>query len=317
MILVTGATGFLGGRVVRELHRQGREVCAVGRAARPLARLKQEGIPVMRADLSAGIPGDLVPTAIIHCAGLSDPYGPASAFETANVATTRVLLDLARRSGAERFVFVSTPAVYWRAADQVAVREDTRLPQAVNRYAETKRRAEALVLSARYLSPVVLRPRAIYGRGERTLLPRLERAARRGPLPLMRGGWAVTDLTHVDDAVAACIAALDAKELQGSPVFNISGGTPLSVREVIERVCERRRLPLRWRPMPVPFAMAAARVLTGLSALGGYRSEPRATRYSVGALAYSQTLDITRAADRLGWRPKIGFEDGLDEALGA
>ncbi|SLN37625.1 NAD-dependent epimerase/dehydratase family protein [Roseisalinus antarcticus] len=316
-ILVTGATGFLGGRLARRLHREGRPVLATGRDGPALARLAEEGIATARADLShEGLPG-VTPTAIIHCAALSSPSGPAPAFSAANVATVRRLLDLARRAGNRRFVQVSTPAVYWRPSDQIGLSESAPLPPPVNHYAATKRRAERMVLAAPELGPVVLRPRAIYGRGDTALLPRLAAAAARGPLPLFRDGRAVTDLTHVEDVVDACIAALDvaAEDLPEVPVFNVSGGAAQPLREVIERVCAHRNLPLRWRPVPVPVAMAVARASAAVAALTGHRREPAATRYAVGVLAYSQTLDISRARNHLGWSPRISFEEGFREAM--
>jgi len=316
-ILVTGATGFLGGRLARRLHAGGRPVLATGRAAGPLQALADAGIATRQADLATDELADLAPEAIVHCAGLSDPAGPAAQFEAANVASTRTLLRLAARGSVRRFVYVSTPAVYWRPKDQLGLTETAPLPPPVNHYARTKRRAERLTLAETALSPVVLRPRAIYGKGDTALLPRLAAAAAAGPLPLLRGGQAVTDMTHVDDVAAACIAALDAapEALPDQPVFNVSGGVPLNLREVIERVCDRTGIAIRWRALPMPVAMGAAGLLTGLSALSGHRKEPRITRYGVGVLAYSQTLDLSRTAAHLGWAPQIGFDQGLAEAL--
>ena len=63
--------------------------------------------------------------------------------------------------------------------------------------------------------------------------------------------------------------------------------------------------------MPVAVALLAARVLETRALLTPGRPEPVVTAYSVGVMAYSQTLDISRAARELGWRPRIGIEAGI------
>lgn len=306
-VLVTGATGFLGGRLARRLSGEGRDVIAMGRDPAALERLAAEGIAVA----GAGAPTPPFDAAV-HCAGLSAPAGRWRDFEAANVATTDALVAAARGTG-KRIVMVSTPAVYWRPEDQFDLPEDTPLPPPVSHYAASKRRAEKRLCAAEGISPVILRPRALYGRGDTALLPRLARAAAAGPLPRLRGGGAVTDLTHVDDAVAACVAALDVPDPGAPLVCNVSGGEARKITEVIAAVCARRGIPLRWRDMPLAPAMTAARAMAAFAALSG--REPRATPYSLGVLAYSQTLDISRAAARLGWTPRIGFADGFEEAM--
>ena len=311
-VLVTGATGFLGGALCRQLSRLGCKVIALGRDRAKLAVLEGEGFRTLAVDLaSPPIPLDIAVDAIVHCAALSSPWGRTTDFQRANLAGTQAALDLARRCGAQRFVHISTPSVYFRFADQIDVREDMTLPPPVNAYASTKRAAEALVMRATDLDPIVLRPRGLYGSGDVALLPRLLAAARKRHLPLLNGDRAVTDLTHVDDAAGAICATLN---VQGTPpqrVFNISGGVALNVRDVAEKTAQRAGVPLRWRAIPVNLVLAAARASEAASALLPGHPEPPVTAYSVGLFAYSQTLDISAAQRQLGWRPRISFDEGL------
>ncbi|TIW38369.1 MAG: NAD-dependent epimerase/dehydratase family protein, partial [Mesorhizobium sp.] len=131
-------------------------------------------------------------------------------FEAANVAAMRNILDFATRQGISRFVHISSPSVCFAFRDQLDLAEDAALPDPVNHYARTKREAERLVLAAPAIHPVVLRPRGIYGAGDRALLPRLIKAAKNRPLPIFRDGRARIDLTHVDDVVDAVMVALAA-----------------------------------------------------------------------------------------------------------
>ena len=191
--MVTGATGFLGGALVRLLSERGHEIIATGRDEKKLAALADARVKTIALDLASDRLPSLACDAMVHCAALSSPWGRKSAFHRANVLGTRGALTLARSAGARRFVNISTPSVYFRFRDQIGVREDAPLPAPVNAYANTKRQAEQLVLAAEDLDPIVLRPRGLYGPGDTTLLPRLLAAAQKRPLPLMNSGRAATD----------------------------------------------------------------------------------------------------------------------------
>lgn len=254
--------------------------------------------------------------AVIHSAALSAPWGPKAAFHSANVAATANILSLGRSNGAERIIHISTPSIYFRFEDQLDVEEIHPLPRPVNRYAESKRRAEELVLQGKDQDAFILRPRGLYGRGDTSLMPRLVLAAKRRPLPRLRGGQAVTDLTHVDDAVEAVMAALTAPA-GAAGIYNISGGEPLRLAHVIELACARSNVKVRWRPTSVRAALAAARAMEFACACFPGQPEPPITAYGVGVLAFSQTLNIEAARRALGWSPRIGFDEGLDLTFGS
>jgi nucleoside-diphosphate-sugar epimerase len=316
-IIVTGATGFLGGALTQRLRETGYDVVALGRDRAKLTALEAQGIQAIALDLSDGesVPG-LAGDALVHCAALSSPWGSRAAFHRANVAGTQGALRLARESGVRRFVHISTPSVYFRFKDQIAVREDTPLPPPVNAYAATKRQAEDLVLAADDLDPIVLRPRGLYGPGDTTLLPRLIAAARKRPLPLLNDGRAATDLTFVDDVVDATHAAVTVSASPSQRIFNVSGGRALNVREVAERAAERASCTVRWRRMPAEVVFAFARMNEVACALLPHRPEPMVTAYGAAVFAFTQTLNIEAAATHLGWTPRVSFDEGLDRTFG-
>ncbi len=319
-VLVTGATGFLGQHVLSRLADSGSSVVALGRDPRRCALLDEAGYRVVCRNLAGALDTSFdsalsdVET-IVHCAALSLPFGRLADFEQANVAATQNLIDFARRKNVRRFVHISSPSVYFAYRDQIDVDEDAALPPPVNNYARTKRQAERIVLGAPELGPVILRPRGIYGAGDRTLLPRLLRVARRRRLPLFRDGAASIDLTHVDDVVAAIVAALSAKRQAEGEIFNISGGEVLPVKRIVEQACVRAGGEVRWRPMPLAPAMFAAGLTETIALLLPGRPEPSVTRYGLGLFAYAQSLNISKAARILGWTPKVGFEEGLDRTF--
>ncbi|MFS4438934.1 NAD-dependent epimerase/dehydratase family protein [Paracoccaceae bacterium GXU_MW_L88] len=308
-VVVTGATGHLGGAVLRRLRAEGTPAVGLGRDPAKLEALREEGFTVQPCDLSAGLPETLEGSAIIHAAALSAPFGPWSAFERANIAATRAVIAWAEARTARLF-HISSPSVHFAFCDDLGRREDTPLPgRFANHYARSKAEAERLVQASR-APGLILRPRGIYGPNDTSLLPRLLRAARRGPLPRFRGGRAAIDLTYIDDAVDAVLAALRA-ERSDQAIINVSGGEVLPVREIAEAACARAGVPVRWRNIPFGMLMLAARAMeTGAALLPG-QPEPPATRYSLGLFAYQQSLNLDRARDFLGWTPSVRFEEGL------
>lgn len=315
--LITGASGFLGSALAASS--KGR-VLALGRdPQRCAATAERLGIAVTPLDLAAPDAAEVLirmakaagVQRIVHAAALSAPWGKPVAFHRANVMGTQTILQVAEAIGASRMVHISTPAVCFGFADQELVSEAMPLPPAVTPYAASKRMAEDMALMA---GCVVLRPRGIYGAADRALIPRLVRAMRSGPLPLLRDGRAATDLTHIDDVVSSIWAALAVPKAQGR-VFNISGGTALPICEVIGAIAARTASPARWRRVPMPLAMSVARAMELSAAFTG--KEPRITRYGLGFFAYRQTLDISQAKAVLGWQPKIGFDEGLARTFAA
>ncbi|MEO5755572.1 MAG: NAD(P)-dependent oxidoreductase [Mesorhizobium sp.] len=320
-VLVTGASGFLGGHVMARLAASGMPALAQGREPQRCAALEAAGHAVAQFDLSQPFDtathrlfGDV--EMIVHCAALSAPFGRLADFEAANVTATSNLVDFAREQGVRRFVHISSPSVCFAYRDQLDVAEDSPLPDPVNHYARTKRQAEQIVLAAPEIGPVVLRPRGIYGAGDRALLPRLLQAAQQRALPLFRDGKARIDLTHFDDVVDAVIAALFAGSGADGHIFNVSGGEVLPVRHIADAACRRAGVQARWREKPLWLAMLAAGAMETMALRLPGQPEPPITRYGLGLFAYAQSLDISKASRILGWCPKVSFEEGLDRTFG-
>lgn len=315
-ILVTGATGFLGSNLIDRLSALGADVLASGRDPTACRKLQDAGYPIFRHDLT--VPFDRSShsklcevDAIVHCAALPSPFGPFRDFFSANVTATKNLVEFARYQNVRRLIYISTPTVYFAFRDQLDVGEDAKLPPPVNHYARTKGLAERVVLAEQEIRPVILRPRGIYGRGDRALLPRLLHVARTRPLPLFRDGKACIDLTYVDDVVDAIIAALEAGQDVEGETFNISGGEVLPVRDIADRACACAGIATQWKRAALAPAMIAAATAEKVAGLLPGCWEPPVTRYALGLFAYAQSLNTAKAQRILRWAPKTPFDAGL------
>ncbi|MGO4566963.1 NAD-dependent epimerase/dehydratase family protein [Rhizobium sp. 2YAF20] len=320
-VIVSGATGFLGGRLCALLREDGHEVVGLGRNAEKGRHLETCGTRFASIDITVS-PGASVLRGLghadvfVHAAGLSAAWGSRAAFLGANVAGTRHALTMARAAGVRRFVFISSPSVAFRYSDQADMCEDTPLPRPVNAYAESKQIAERDVLAAIDLSPIILRPRAIYGRGDVALLPRLIRAAENGPLPLLRGGRASTNVTYVDDVVLGIVCAMEAPREIAGRTYNIAGDEALPLRVIVESAAANAGIAVRWRAIPWPLAVSVARLAEAVALLRPGKPEPVITAYSLGILAFTQTLDISAARRDIGFQPRVRFEQGLVRTFG-
>ncbi len=323
-ILITGATGFLGNRLTEAMVQQNGagSIITTGRNPERGKHLSELGTRFMPGDLrdpafveqlGVGI------TAIAHCAALSAPWGAYQTFYEQNVLATKNLLKLAIQNRVERFVYVSSPSVYATLANRLNVREDDPLPRRfLNAYAQTKHEAEQLVISqlTQHSIPfIIIRPRALIGAGDTVIMPRLLEAQARNRLFVVGNGQNVCDLTCVGNVADAIALALTATGKALNQTYNITNGEPVRFYDQIEQVCGRLGRPFVRRSLPYALGRAAATLLENVAPLLG--KEPTLTRYTLSLLAYSMTLDITRARTLLGYLPRQTTAEGIEEFVNA
>ena len=313
-VLVTGATGFLGGHLVRELRAHGHEVFAAGRNADVLASLVDEEHRVV-GDLPSLRRRTLPVDAVIHCAALSTPWGPWQAFLEANVAGTAHVADFAHRNDVRRIVHVSSPSVYAAARDRIGIREhEVDEGNRLNGYIRSKIAAERLLqealASGQIGELVVIRPRGLIGVGDPGLVPRLLDVHARIGVPVFDEGRTLIDVTAVENVAAALRLALTRGDAAGG-VYNVTNDDPRPFGELLRTLLGLMGVEPRLRPMNRRAAWLLAALLEGVFGILPGRPEPPLTRYTLSTIAYSQTLDISRAKDELGYRPVVALDDAL------
>lgn len=316
-ILVTGANGFLGARVVAALERAGYAVRAFVRPGRSVAGGNveiREGDITDEAALRAAVDGV---AGVVHCAARVATTGTWEEFAAANIRATRRLIAAAVDAGVPRIVHISSLSVYAVDADGVTVVEDSPYESEADGrgyYSRSKLAADRAALhAARQGAPVVvLRPGLLYGPGKRPPLARQSFAAKGLRLILARRDYRLP-MTHVDNVADAVVLALRAPGAVGQ-AFTI---VDENIRQEEYTALFRAASGEAWRPvyLPVGAVGLAARLLEKALRLARRRSP--VTYHQIRRATDSATFDCSRARSVLGWQPRIGVQEGLGQCFDA
>lgn len=304
-ILVTGASGFVGGKVFQRLKDDGITVLGIGR--RNLELPDYESI-----DLTRRLPTITQScNAVIHAAARSSPWGSRREFARQNIEVTRRLLDACERSGKPRFVYISSSSVYYRAEHQFDITEETvQANPACNHYAWSKQQAEELV--RKYDGPwVIIRPRAVFGPGDTVLFPRIVTAAAAGKLPILmnKDQAAIGDLIYIDNLSEVIVRAAMDPGVAGE--FNVTNNRPIELIATLLKILGKLGFPTPTRKVPVSRALKAATMIELFHKWVLPFREPPITRFGIEVFAYSKTFDVSKMLDTFG-PPAVSFDQGVD-----
>jgi len=309
--LVTGATGFVGGRLLQSLCQDGgRVVVAAVRssnAALPtgIATVLVEGLgPATNWTLALeGV------DVVVHCAARAHVMNEAAAdpltvYRQVNVEGTANLARQAAAAGVRRFVFLSSIKVNGEftkmgtpfAADDVPGPEDP--------YGISKHEAEELlrkIAAETGMEVVIIRPPLVYGPGVKANFKSMLHWLARGvPLPLAAVTENRRSLVALDNLVDLIITCID-HPAAANQTFLVADGEDVSTAALLQRMAHAMDRKARLFPVPVWMLESAAALL-------GKRDVAR-------RLCGSLQVDIQQTRQRLGWAPPIGLNEGLRRAV--
>lgn len=311
-VLVTGASGLLGGETARLLVRQGHEVTTFQR--RPSG---VEGV----ADLPGSVTDDAAvrravegAEGVIHLAAKVSFTGRPADFDEVNVEGTRRLLAAARGAGVREFVFVSSPSVANSGAAIAGLGAEPADPvRAHGDYSRTKAEAELLALAADGpdFRVAAIRPHIVWGPGDTQLVERVLERAAQGRLPLLDAGAALIDTTYVDNAASAIVAALYRMEHIRGRALVVTNGEPRPVGELLAGICAAGGVrPPAWS-VPGRLARAAGSVVEKVWLRAGRSDEPPMTRFLAEQLSTAHWFDQRETRKLLDWTPDVTLDEGL------
>ncbi|MBB5956829.1 nucleoside-diphosphate-sugar epimerase [Saccharothrix tamanrassetensis] len=280
-LAVTGATGFVGGAVRRAAEALGWQVHAYGSRDWDIGTGPLTDPPEVDA--------------VVHSAAAVTDWGDPRLIRRVNVDGTR---HVAETFPGARLVHISSASVYDPFVPTVCATEsEAPVSRYLTAYGATKAAAERVL--ADRPDTVVLRPHAVYGPGDPTLLPRVLGAIRGGTLFIVGDGRARQSLTSIDNLVDATLLACG-----GAPgVYNIADAEPVVLQDALRGLLDERGLDVRIRHLPLRAAWHVAGAAERAWRLAGATKPPRLTRYAISHLGHERTLDITAARERLGYTP--------------
>lgn len=312
-ILVTGASGTLGGAVARRLRDRGDEVSAFQRrpagidGVRDIQGSLTEPDDVRRAVAEAD--------AVIHLAAKVGFAGAEEEFRRVNVGGTSTLVEAMQERGGGRLVNISSPSVAHLGTSIVGLPTTPASPEhARGAYARTKAAAELLAMGADGLhgmQVVTIRPHVVWGPGDAQLTGRIIDRAGAGRLPLLDEGMALIDTTFVDNAAEAIIAALDRIDQVHGESFVVTNGEPRTVRDFIGGLCDAAGVARPKRSIPGKVARLAGRAIERIWEWRGDEDIPPMTEFLAEQLSTAHWFDQRRTRERLQWAPAISMDEGF------
>jgi UDP-glucose 4-epimerase len=317
LVVVTGASGFIGRRLCQRLRDTGVRVRAVMRAAR-VDGPWDESFPL---DLSHEAPPEHAldgAQAVFHLAGkvhaLAERAGDETEYRRINVEGTGRLLEAARIAGVARFVFLSSVQAMGDTA--AACADESVIPRPATPYGRSKQEAEGLVLDEGNGIPhtCCLRPPLVYGPGQKGNLHRMIRAVDRSFFPPLPDVGNKRSMIHVRDVVEALLQAADRPQANRR-CYIVTDGRAYSSREIHDAIARAlgRRAP-RWH---VPLG-----ALRGMAVAGDWIGRMRGRRFvfdsdALHRLVGSAWYSAERIERELGFQPTTDFVRALPEIVSA
>jgi dihydroflavonol-4-reductase len=301
-VLVTGASGFVGGALVRHLIESGREVVALSRRAEVAGPAGGPSPRTVGGDVldPTSLPPAMADCDIVfHVAGMSAAClrDPRPLFRT-NVEGTRNVLEAAARAGVRRFVHTSSAATIGEASGAIGAEDTPHRGWFLTAYERSKFEAERLVLEggpALGLDVVCLNPASVQGPGRAEGTARLLLAAARGRLPVAVDTW--LSLVDVDDCARGHALAAERGRPGARYVLCSESFRSVDALRLVASVTGRRM-----RTVFLPGrAMVAGATVIELAARGVGRTPPICRELATAAV-HGHRYDGSRATRDLGLR---------------
>lgn len=312
-IFVTGASGFVGGAVVKKLV-NGHDIFAMSRTETSDKVIKALGATPVRCALndikSANLDGvDYV----IHCAAFVEQWGDYSDFYDINVKGTQDLLAKAEVAGVKRFVHIGTEASIFYGQHMRNVDETE--PLAIDSpfaYSRTKALAEkAVVEFSGQMQTISIRPRMVWGEGDQTILPVVLKMHQEGKFMWVNEGKNLTSTTNIKNLVHAIDLALTKGENHNA--YFVTDGEAVPFKQFLSAYALTKNVDLGDKSIAVWLMLSLGAVAETIWKVFNLKSEPIMTRFTANIMCRDSIINDAKAREQLGYKPIITLQQGLAE----
>ena len=320
-VLVTGATGFVGGHLVPALIERGYQVKCLVRSEDKAALLKSQFDvettigDVTDADslqrISEGIDYVIHLAAMGHVSAVTEEA--YKQFTGINEGGTKNLINEFRNSKTlKKFVHFSSTAAMGPIG--LPILNEESVPNPVTPYQKSKQRSEQIIFDSFHefgFPGVVVRPCMIYGVGGYGEFYKFCKLMKKGLFPKVGLGKNLTPLVHVDDVVNGAILAME-KGRDGQ-TYILASDSSIEMDELHRLIMKSIGKWASYIYVPTPIALGGAKVVELFSAALG--KEPIVTYRNIKSTIVDRTFDVTKAKQELGYEVNVSFSDGVYETV--
>src|SRR5438132_8170513 len=316
-VLITGATGLLGGHLLQELQQRGEQIRALVLPAENAEKLIAQGVEVVRGDVTDA--GTLAPAVkdieiIFHLAGMMGVNRPLAEYRLVNVTGSENLYRAAQAAGVRRFVHTSSHTVYGLGYGRFLTEKDALRPDP-DPYSITKAEGDRLIRRLMLnggMETVILRPGTFFGPGDRLHFGRMAQRMKNGKGVIIGRGDNALPFCYVTDVAQGFLLAAYPEKAPGH-VYNISNDRPLTQQEMFNAIADAvdgvrptRHLPY----LPIYYgSIVAEKVVARVT-----RTKPIVTQLGAMMFGSDNRHSVEKARRELGYEPKVDLRTGIASA---
>ncbi len=313
-VLITGATGLLGGHLIKELQQRSEDIRALVLPVENVHKLIKQDVEIVRGDVTdASTLGPAVKDVeiIFHLAGMMGVSRPLTEYRLVNVTGSENLYKAAQKAGVRRYVHTSSHTVYGLGYGRFLTENDPLRPDP-DPYSLTKaegdRLMRRLMLNSK-VETVILRPGTFFGPGDRLHFGRMAQKMKDGKGVIIGRGDNMLPFCYVTDVVQGFLLAAYHENAPGN-VYNITNDRPLTQLEMFNAIADAVGgiRPTRHLPYLAIYygSIVAEKVVARVT-----HTKPIVTQLGAMMFGSDNRHSVEKARRELGYEPKVDLCTGI------
>lgn len=318
-VLVTGATGLIGGHLADLLVERGEPVRALVRPGERVDRLVESGVDICwgdlrdRSSLQAAVKGV---DRVLHCAARTGAWGPRHEYEATNIQGLKTFLDASLAAGVNRFVHVSSITVMGNdlrgSADETAPLRVERNPYSWSKVMGEKLLAEAI---RDQQAPVtIVRPGWVYGPRDEVSFGRFATMVQKRRMPVIGSGKNHVPLIYVRD-VAEGILQASTVPLAAGLIYLLVNDEPATQLDYLNTIAAELGVPPPKLHVPYRLSLMLGSLAESFAHAARWDRPPPITRHGMQLFGAENRFVITRAREELGFSPQTMLAEGVRKSI--